>query len=122
MPSFVCSIIFVALAFLTQTLMAESSMEEGNARYITLPQLNISVYMNTIFEPHNALVHASQNFLNFCMGTIFWVTSAALYYKVNPISGARRADQDYFGDYVNYQPELQEEILQGENAIAPLGS
>lgn len=71
---------------------------EGDPRWATLPQFNISVYMNVIFEPHNALVHASQNFLNFCMGTLFWVSAAALYYKVNPIAGSRREDleEEYF--------------------------
>jgi len=37
----------------------------SEARWGTLPLFNVSVYMNTIFEPHNAIVHVSQNFLNF---------------------------------------------------------
>jgi len=73
--------------------------QEGEPRYGTLPQFNISVFMNVIFEPHNALAHASQNFLNFCMGTLFWVSSTALYYKVNPIGGSRREGEVDYGDY-----------------------
>ena len=58
--------------------------------------MNISVYLQTIFEPHNALVHVSQNFFNFCMGTIFWFTTASVYYKVNPIE-----ENDRNSDYLN---------------------
>ncbi len=49
-----------------------------------IPKLNITTYLNTAMEPHNALVQVTQNWLNFCMGTIFWFTSAAIYYRVNP--------------------------------------
>lgn len=101
--------------------MAEMSMEEGSPRWGTIPQLNVSYYVNTIFEPHNALVHASQNFLNFCMGTMFWVTSAALYYKVNPVGGSRRNGEEYFEEYINNYSELPA-LPHGENALVPLGN
>ncbi len=58
--------------------------------------MNISVYLQTIFEPHNALVHVSQNFFNFCMGTVFWVTVASVYFRVNPIDDGDRSDDYYY--------------------------
>ena len=37
-----------------------------------------------VFEPLNAVGHVTQNFMNFCMGTVFWVTAAAIYERVHP--------------------------------------
>ena len=53
-------------------------------RYGTLPPLSLDRYMRAVFEPHNAMAHVTQNFMNFCMGTVFWVTAAAIYERVNP--------------------------------------
>ncbi len=77
------------------------AQEEGEARWGNIPRLNITVYLQTIFEPHNALVHVSQNFLNFCMGTIFWLATASVYYRVNPVSNNRNDDY-YYDRYNNY--------------------
>ena len=72
--------------------------EAGEARWGSIPRLNISVYLQTIFEPHNALVHVSQNFFNFAMYTIFWVATASIYFKVNPIAKTNRDDDFYLDD------------------------
>jgi hypothetical protein len=74
--------------------------EAGEARWGSIPRMNISVYLQTIFEPHNALVHVSQNFFNFCMSTLFWVAGAVVYYRVNPILDDDRSDDD---DYYYYE-------------------
>ena len=62
----------------------EYAQDPADDRTGTLPRLNITTYLNTAMEPHNALVQVTQNWLNFCMGTMFWFTSAAIYYRVNP--------------------------------------
>lgn len=62
----------------------EYDQDPAEDRTGTIPKLNITTYLNTAMEPHNALVQVTQNWLNFCMGTIFWFTSAAIYYRVNP--------------------------------------
>ena len=70
--------------------------EDGEARWGDIPRLNISVYLQTIFEPHNALVHVSQNFFNFMMYSIYWITAAAVYFRVNPIADNDRSDDYYY--------------------------
>jgi hypothetical protein len=62
----------------------EYAQDPAEDRTGTIPRLNITTYLNTAMEPHNAMVQVTQNWLNFCMGTMFWFTSAAIYYRVNP--------------------------------------
>jgi len=50
------------------------------------------------------------------MGTMFWVTSAALYYKINPISGARRIDQSFSEEFTNIIPNMSDDY-----ALVPQG-
>ncbi len=78
--------------------MEADIQEEGEARWGDIPRLNISVYLQTIFEPHNALVHVSQNFFNFCMYTIYWVAAAAIHFRVNPIQDMDRSDDYYYDE------------------------
>ena len=71
--------------------------EEGEARWGDIPRLNLSVYLQTIFEPHNALVHVSQNFFNFMMYTIVWVAAATIHFRVNPpVDASDRSDYYYY--------------------------
>ena len=72
--------------------------EEGEARWGDIPRLNISVYLQTIFEPHNALVHVSQNFFNFMMYSIYWIVTATIYYRVNPPPEDYDRSDDYYYD------------------------
>jgi hypothetical protein len=99
----------------------------------TIPKLNITTYLNTAMEPHNALVQVTQNWLNFCMGTIFWFTSAAIYYRVNPprvgsvtsgLNGRRFDDSQDSGLYKIFQwaNDLQDNEHDGSFKESPVKS
>jgi len=95
--------------FLDEDDYYEDTFEDRTGR---IPLLNITTYLNTAMEPHNALVQVTQNWLNFCMGTIFWFTSAAIYYRVNPLRSGSVTSEQFGRDFDGIQESRLDKMFQ----------